>query len=150
LGLGVYHLKIEYNAVDHSLIYNRNLRAVSGDSIYGIEVARAMDLDAELISLAISIRQRSNLGNLGPVRGTELLKSNPSRYNNNFYVDYCQICNSPEKDDDHHIKFQCSADQNGMIGSMHKNKLQNMSGLCKSCHDRVHRGEITINGYIEG
>jgi len=51
--------------------------------------------------------------------------------------------------DTHHIKFQCTADKNGMIDSWHKDSKFNLVGLCKACHKDVHSSppRLTIKGY---
>ena len=58
-----------------------------------------------------------------------------------------QISDLPH--DVHHINFQCTADNNGIIEDFHKNTLFNLVTLCKQCHINVHNNLITINGYIE-
>ena len=45
-------------------------------------------------------------------------------------MDKCGICNA-EAEETHHIKEQQDADENKMIGSIHKNTLSNLVPLCK-------------------
>ena len=49
--------------------------------------------------------------------------------------------------DTHHIKFQESADKDGFIGHVHKNDLSNLIILCKRCHQNLHNGLFSIDGY---
>ena len=49
--------------------------------------------------------------------------------------------------DTHHIKFQESADADGFIGHVHKNNLSNLIILCKKCHQNLHNGLFSIEGY---
>ena len=69
-------------------------------------------------------------------------------YNINYFKDTeCQICGKPSEDI-HHIKFQCNANENGLIDNrFHKNEIYNLIALCKNCHNKVHRNKIEIEGY---
>ncbi|MEP6710417.1 MAG: hypothetical protein ABJA64_01735, partial [Candidatus Saccharibacteria bacterium] len=66
----VFHLKVIRNPVTNVLIYDRGLSPGSGDSLYGLEVARAMRLPQEFIDEALKIRLE--------ITGKSL---RPSRYN---------------------------------------------------------------------
>ena len=79
---------------------------------------------------------------------SKILIDNKSKYNSQVYVQRCQVCNETATEV-HHIKFQCSADDNDMIGSIHKNRKSNLVALCNSCHTNVHHGDLIINGYIQ-
>ena len=69
----------------------------------------------------------------------------------------CEICGKEpvdEKDagrnfDTHHILFQSSADVCGRVddGKRGQNDLSNLVILCKDDHQRVHMGELFINGW---
>ena len=69
-----------------------------------------MDLDDEFIETADSIRR--SILNIGEV----VLDNKTSRYNSKVIVDKCEICDK-KAEDTHHIKFQCTADKNGIIGN---------------------------------
>jgi len=140
--IGVYHLHVEYDPQSHRLIYYRDLRKGSGNPMYGIEVARAMDLDNDFLSTANRIRQKI----MG--QNEHLLALRKSRYNDNVYMDKCLVCNG-KPDDTHHIKFQCQADENGFIGATHKHEMKNLVPLCKKCHMAIDTNELVIRGYIE-
>ena len=62
--------------------------------------------------------------------------------------DKCVICGSREQLDTHHIKFQCTADENGMIDTMDKDVKNNLVVLYKHHHQEVHKGNIEIEGYV--
>ena len=61
-------------------------------------------------------------------------------------MDKCGICNA-EAEETHHIKEQQDADENKMIGSIHKNTLSNLVPLCKDCHKKQTFGDLNIKGY---
>jgi len=142
--LGIYHLRVNFDRERHHLTYDRTLHPGSGDALYGIEVARAMDLPERFLTHANRIRQQ--IVN----QSEQILSPTPSRYNARRYGDECEICQE-RKDDWHHIAFQCTADENGFIGHFHKNHDRNLVPVCKSCHQRIHSNDphdqIKINGY---
>lgn len=141
--LGVYHMHVEYIPKTHQLLYYRDLREGPGNPLYGIEVARAMDLDEDFLTLANKIRQEMM------DQSPDLVPHHTSRYNANVYVNNCLLCETAKAQDTHHIKFQCTADSNGMIGAMHKHEAKNLVPLCKECHVKVHQGLIEVRGYLE-
>ena len=138
-----YHLKVEYNDATGELIYNRKLTPGNGESIYGLEVCKAMGLDSEFIELADKIRREIlNINN-------RILEPKQSKYNAKVIVDLCEICGNTAEDT-HHIKFQCNANADNIIGkSIQKDIGSNLVPLCKPCHVKTHNGELNINGYIQ-
>ena len=138
-----YHLSVEYDQKRELLVYDRVLKHGNGPTIYGLEVCKAMDLDAEFIATADTIRR--SILDIGEV----VLDNKTSRYNTKVIVDKCEICDE-KAEDTHHIQFQCSADKDGIIGKQfHKNTLSNLVPLCKKCHNSVHANKIVIKGYKE-
>ena len=139
--LKIYHVKVKYDNELKMLIYNRKLDEGSGDSIYGLEVCKAMQLDKEFLELANNIRNEIT-------DDKEIFNSKNSSYNSNIYYDMCNICNIKKSDHIHHIKYQEEADKNNMIEHFHKNSKFNLTALCEECHHKVHNNSIIIYGYI--
>ena len=136
--LKIKHLSVKYDSNTNILIFDRKLKDGSGDSIYGLEVCRSLDLEMDFIKLATTIRQE--------ILGKEfLLKNKKSKYNSKLIIDKCNICKKADATETHHIRFQRDADENGFIDHFHKNKKFNLIGLCENCHDRIHNGELKIN-----
>lgn len=73
-----------------------------------------------------------------------------SKYNSKKIIIFCEIkeC-SNLADHTHHILEQHTADKNGFIGHIKINHMANLVGLCTSCHKKVHKNEITIEGYVQ-
>ena len=140
--LDVCHLAVHCDPATKVLVYDRKLQKGNGSSLYGIEVCRAMDMDDEFIKTANAIRQRY----LGVV--DELTVGKNSRYNASLHVKRCQVCGG-EAHEVHHIRQQKDADQQGYIGTFHKNARFNLTCLCEKCHDDVHNGSIIIKGYTQ-
>lgn len=137
-----FHLKVNYNEDTKKLIYDRKITEGSGSSIYGLEVCRAMDLDPEFIKEANDIRKDlTNISN-------KILDTKASKYNSLVYIDKCGICDE-KADDVHHIKFQCTADKDGIIGNIPKDNKSNLVPVCKKCHVDIHNNKIEVKGYIK-
>lgn len=142
----IAHLSVEITK-DKKIIFCRKLKDGPSQSLYGLEVAKALNLDKSFINKAFQIRNEL----IG--KKTEILSTKKSKYNTKKFVDECEICGYyPKKDTDlhlhtHHIDFQCNADKNGFIDHFHKNAKFNLITLCTKCHENVHLHKITINGY---
>lgn len=134
--LGIYNILVEHDEINHKLKYDRNLKEGSGNPIYGIEVAKVMDLDIEVITMANKIRMKLMEENEYIVR---MKKSN---YNAMVYMDKCVECGEKYAEETHHVIPQKEADEtmhvyNEMIKSkMHKNHMSNLKPLCKDCHKK--------------
>ena len=103
----IYHLSKNTIKQTETLYYDRILKKGNGNTIYGLEVCKAMDLDETFISRADEIRRKMlNLQD-------SVLDTRTSRYNSNVIVDTCEIC-SEKAEDTHHIQFQCN-DENNII-----------------------------------
>ena len=135
----VFHFSVTHeNGV---MIYERKIRGGSGDTLYGLEVCKSLDMDQDFVENAFKIRQKLLKSDVGPIR--------KSRYNSEYqYQSCCHLCNSnTDAIEIHHIVEQAKADENGYVGSIHKNDVHNLVALCKACHDKVHAGTINIEGY---
>lgn len=150
--LKICNLEVRIDPKDNSIIFLRKLKEGPCDTLYGLEIAKALGLEQSVIIDAFQIRN-ALVGQKDTV-----LSSRRSRYNSKKIMDSCEICNySPvnsKRDlplDCHHISFQCDARGTfcGTKGKDHVklHAIDNLVSLCKSCHQKVHCGEITINGY---
>jgi DNA mismatch repair protein MutS len=141
--LKIYHLKVKFDETTGNLIYDRRLEEGPGHPIYGLEVARAMDLDRNFIELANDIRKEiMEVGALVPIK--------KSKYNKEVYLNKCGIpdCNE-DAEDTHHIEFQSNADDRGFIDChLQKNHKSNLIPLCKKCHKMVHTNQPGQTRYL--
>uniref|UniRef100_A0A6C0EJD5 DNA mismatch repair proteins mutS family domain-containing protein n=1 Tax=viral metagenome TaxID=1070528 RepID=A0A6C0EJD5_9ZZZZ len=137
-----FHMETIYNEAEKKIIYNRRLKEGSGNAIYGLEVARAMNLDPSFISLANSIRKK--ILNIDE----KIIPKKTSAYNSQIIIDTCKIC-LKECEEIHHIKPQCIADDNNIIEGHSKNIKHNLIQLCHDCHQKVENGDLEISGYVQ-
>jgi DNA mismatch repair protein MutS len=143
----LYHLHVEFDNINNTLIYDRGLREGSGTSFYGFEVAKYLMNDPEFISIASEIHKE--------IGGEVLVSDKKSKYNSNVHMTKCQICNKIPKEGEipletHHIEFQKNCDENGFILNKkhkHKNHKTNLVVLCNICHDKIDTNELIIDGY---
>ena len=132
-----YHLSVSYE--DGKIIYDRNLKEGIGNTLYGLEVCRSLDMDEEFMNMAFNIRNNYS-------QKKDSIPMN-SKYNSNILKDKCQICDSMDSIDIHHIHEQHDADTRGNFDSFHKDDEHNLVKLCKNCHNDVHHNKIVISGY---
>jgi DNA mismatch repair protein MutS len=119
------HLKVRYDAGTDRLIYDRTLAPGSGSALYGLEVCRALDLPAEYLDRAMSLR-KALAGVAGPT---------VSAYSASAVVERCEVCGSRSGLETHHIHHQ--ADGGG-------HEASNLVCLCTGCHDDHHAGRLVI------
>ena len=125
------HMYVAFDASKNKFIYDRKIKDGSGPSSYGISFCRALGLPEDYMKLSEEIR--SQLGG-----HQDILLGKKSKYNTQKIITKCEVCGLKEAVDTHHIKFQNTADENGMIQHFHKNNKWNLVGLCKDCHQAVH------------
>lgn len=139
------HLSVAYDAAQDRLIFERQLQAGSGSSIYGLEFAESLHIDKDFMKLARDIRKEL----AHDYKELELLtQKQQSKYHHDLYLTTCAICkNSVE--DTHHIIPQEESDEKGNIENrFHKNHKYNLIPLCKECHNKVHEGTLVIRGFV--
>jgi DNA mismatch repair protein MutS len=129
----ILHMSVIYDKEKDCIVYDRKLKEGGGNKLYGVEFLKALHFEKIFLDTCLSIRDEN--------------EDKVSKYNKNLIVSECLICKSKENLHTHHIKEQHLSDENGMIGSMHKNTLENLVTLCEKCHQKTHQEKITIEGY---
>jgi len=140
--LNIYHLSVDFDKEKNCLIYDRKLKKGNGNTLYGLEIAKSLDLPPEFLLFANKIRQEYTDMN------KNFLNTKKSTYSSSVYMDKCSICNN-ECDEVHHITEQQYANKKGIIEDkqIHKNHKSNLLPVCSKCHDNIHNNNIVINGY---
>lgn len=136
--LKISHLFGIYDATVEKMICERKLKDGSGESIYGLEIAKYAGLPSEFITQANIIRKEL----LGVNK--EILSTKTSRYNSRIYVDRCTICGTSLKLESHHIKEQHKQDDDGYIDYTHVNSSYNIIIICEGCHDTIHKHKLQL------
>ena len=143
--LKVWHLHVEYDPIKDKLVYHRLLKPGPGSSLYGLEVAKAMRIPADILEDAIRFRKQL-------AGEAELSESVGSAWNTSVIRRTCQKCGKSEVGnlETHHIRERHTANSAGRLGdgsSVHA--LANLAVLCDGCHDAVHRGETSVKPLIQ-
>ena len=139
LEVEVWHLHVEYDPITKKLVYDRSLRPGSGSTLYGLEVARAMDLPFEFIEQALKNRHQ--------IMGSTIqLEATSSSWNTEIVRKECEVCHKIMTSDleVHHIKERASAVNGVLEDGSHMNDKRNLIVICQGCHDEVHANKIEI------
>jgi DNA mismatch repair protein MutS len=142
--LKVWHLKVRYDPAADRLIYERVLTPGAGSTLYGLEVARAMNIPDDVLDLAHKIRRE--------MLGTAAANEAPlSDWNKAIARRACEMCGCDIVRDleVHHIQPRESANRSGRLeDGTHQNHVRNLVVVCAKCHDRHHSGEALIGPLI--
>ena len=158
--LKVFHLRVEFDEANDCLIFDRQLQPGSGPSVYGLMVAKYLIKDAKFIHQAEVIKKRLLAIDSHNSHGQTLsdIPLKTSKYNSELVVNNCAICfhkpilNTHKELETHHINFQKDCMADGKVKSkphLDKDSLSNLVVLCRKCHEKVHRKEIIIRGYVD-
>lgn len=139
LGVKVWHLHVEYDPVTKKLIYDRSLRPGSGSTLYGLEVARAMDLPFAFIEQALANRHKM-------IGSTKQIDAPASAWNRDIVRKECELCRKPmvRELEVHHIQPRASATNAILPDGTSMNDRRNLMVLCEACHDKIHAGTVAI------
>ena len=138
------HLRVRFDDVSGTLIYDRDLQEGCGQMNYGLEVCRALRMPSVFLDKAVAFRRR--LQGAAPV-----LDAPQSRYNSDVIRRECSICKKEGSQnlEVHHIIHQEKAVKGFVTPGIKKNHAGNLAVLCEECHTKHHAGEITILGWQE-
>jgi DNA mismatch repair protein MutS len=135
----VWHLHVAYDPVSKKLVYDRTLRPGSGSTLYGLEVARAMDLPFEFIEQAVRIRHSI-------LHSTTQEQATASSWNREVVRRACEVCHTPIRSEleVHHLQERATATNHRLPDGSSVHDKRNLIVLCETCHLRVHSGSIQI------
>jgi DNA mismatch repair protein MutS len=131
------HMEVKYDRENDALVYDRKLKDGPGNSLYGLEVCKSLNLPQDFLEAANDIRLKYNPD------GRSILSLKQSHYNSSKIVNTCEKCGKNAGTEVHHLQHQSDADKNGIIKTeeaiFHKNNLANLMTLCESCHNEIHK-----------
>ena len=136
--LKIKHMAVTVTNAD-AIVFDRKLVDGQGDTLYGLEIAQCILDNPEFCSKAHGVRKEITKGT------GKLIRERKSRYNSNVIMTSCEICESCENLDTHHIIHQASSELKGR----RKHSKGNLVVLCKDCHHATHHGNLEIKGWIQ-
>ena len=137
-GVEIWHLHVDYDPLSNKLIFDRSLRPGPSSSLYGLEVARAMDLPIDFIEQAIANRHKI----LGTSSQENALKSS---WNSHIFKKECELCKKTATNlDVHHIQHRASATNGLLQDGTPMNHESNLIVLCQFCHQKIHNFSINV------
>jgi DNA mismatch repair protein MutS len=138
-GLKVWHLQVRYDLKTQRLVYDRTLHSGAGNSLYGLEVARAMAIPFDVLESAHKIRKE-----LVAVKSEQEAPLSP--WNSAVQRRACEKCGSENvrELEVHHIEERATAHNGRLADGTHMNNIRNLVVLCEECHDKVHNKEIVV------
>jgi DNA mismatch repair protein MutS len=144
------HMAVVYDHELGALTYDRKLKEGPGDSMYGLEVCKSLNLEPSFLERAHDIRTKYNPGT------GAILRLSPSKYNSKkLKSGTCEMCHIAPADEIHHLAHQSdSRKDNHYIDTFHKNHPANLMSICEKCHDELHGSDIqhrrvkTDTGYM--
>jgi 5-methylcytosine-specific restriction endonuclease McrA len=77
------------------------------------------------------------------------LEQKTSHYNAKKVRSLCELCKKAMSTEIHHLEMQKDADEDGFIGTTHKNHKANLMALCEECHLKQHRAEKQHDSTLE-
>ena len=131
------HLAVSYDENEDCLVYDRVLQDGPGNKNYGLEVCKSLYMDPAFLSEAYQIRAK----HFPEYEGS--LSHKTSKYNSQLVKTLCEMCGVAACSEVHHMQEQQYANEQGYIGSIHKNHKANLMALCEKCHDKMHHGEVS-------
>ena len=149
------HMAVHYNKETNVLIYDRKLREGPGESMYGLEVCKSLNLPDDFLQRAHDIRMKYH-----PEK-KNVLSLSPTHFNAKKLVGNCEICEKHKASEVHHLQYQKNASpSNEYIANkqhgqnFHKNHVANLLNICETCHKKIHKSNEeykvvkTSNGYM--
>jgi DNA mismatch repair protein MutS len=128
--LALKHMAVLYDKELDALVYDRKLCDGPGTRMYGLEVCKSLHLEDEFLEKAYAIRAK--------YFAKSELDHHAAKYNAKKIRGICELCKTEMGEEIHHLDPQKNADQDGFIGTFHKNHPANLMTVCEKCHDKVH------------
>jgi DNA mismatch repair protein MutS len=132
--LKMLHMAVKYDRERNLLVYDRKLRDGPGESMYGLEVCKSLNLPDDFLKRAHDIRMKYN------AKDKNILSMTTSHFNAQKIVGNCELCQKSPASEVHHLQHQQQArTDNGYIDTFHKNHVANLLNICDKCHKSIHK-----------
>jgi len=138
------HMTVVYNREKDCLEYDRKLRDGPGNSMYGLEVCKSLNLPTDFLASAYAIREKyASTNAAAEIHGRSILSLKTSHFNSQKIMGLCEKCGKLMGKEVHHLEPQRKANEDGIIVKdgvpFHKNIAANLMTVCEKCHDEFHK-----------
>ena len=151
--LKMMHMAVHFNKEKNLLVYDRKLREGPGESMYGLEVCKSLNLPEDFLQRAHDIRMKYH-----PEK-QNMLALSPTHFNAKKLVGNCEVCQKHKASEVHHLQPQKKAGASNEYifntsQNFHKNHVANLLNICENCHKKIHKSNEeykvikTSEGYI--
>ena len=137
--MNIFHMSVIFDREKKKLIYDRKLKPGSGETMYGLEVCKSLDLPDNFLDRAYEIRKKYN----NTTSSNTILDKKLSKYNSKKIKNLdCEICKINKASEVHHLQYQKNAKDNIINNEFHKNNPANLINICEECHNNIHDKNI--------
>ena len=132
----LYHMEVMFDKITNKLVYDRKLKEGAGDSMYGLEVCKSLNLPQNFLDRAHELRVKYN--NVYK----NILDMDTSKYNSKKVKGLCEMCKINIGTEIHHLEYQKNANKNDYLEEgFHKNHVANLVNICEDCHNNIHKND---------
>ena len=132
----LYHMEVIFDKSTNKLMYDRKLKEGPGDSMYGLEVCKSLNLPQNFLDRAHELRVKYN--NVYK----NILDMDTSKYNSKKVKGLCEMCKVNIGTEIHHLEYQKNANKNDYLEEgFHKNHVANLVNICENCHNNIHKND---------
>ena len=132
----LYHMEVIFDKCTNKLMYDRKLKEGPGDSMYGLEVCKSLNLPQNFLDRAHELRVKYN--NVYK----NILDMDTSKYNSKKVKGLCEMCKINIGSEIHHLEYQKNANKNDYLEEgFHKNHVANLVNICEDCHNNIHKND---------
>ena len=132
----LYHMEVIFDKCTNKLMYDRKLKEGPGDSMYGLEVCKSLNLPQNFLDRAHELRVKYN--NVYK----NILDMDTSKYNSKKVKGLCEMCKINIGTEIHHLEYQKNANKNDYLEEgFHKNHVANLVNICEDCHNNIHKND---------
>ena len=136
--LKLKHMSVLFNKEKNRLEYDRIMKDGPGESIYGLEVCKSLDLPYDFLQDANEIRLKYTPGS------QSILEQKTSTYNAKKIKRICEKCNQFMATEVHHLIPQKEFNNNNKVEKVNnytldKNNYANLYSVCEKCHLLFHK-----------
>ena len=146
----LYHMTVLYDKSKNILVYDRILKEGPGDSMYGLEVCKSLNLSDEFLTRAHYLRIKYNK------MYKSVLQQTASKYNSEkLKGGNCELCKSKIASEIHHLEYKKNAIDDFIVNknTFSINHPANLINICEDCHHNIHKNNTKLmkkkitNGY---